>query len=158
MSEFSRCTLYGAQNEFVLECFCLPNQLAKNVQIFLIIKSLSSVQTCKKWHLDKFDVKQNPNQLFSVPNISDVVMKSAYAGSVLRQVASQALNRNSQDVIFMPRQLSLNVNRLISGEFSIPEIAGLSALDKFNVSVTFLGPWSPQVPIITVVSPQGTIH
>ena len=82
-------------------------------------------------------------------------MGSAYAGCVLRQVASQALNRNSQDVIFMPRQLSLNVNRLISGEFSIPEIAGLSALDKFNVSVTFLGPWSPQVPIITVVSPHG---
>ena len=84
-------------------------------------------------------------------------MGSAYAGCVLRQVASQALNRNSQDVIFMPRQLSsLNViNRLISGEFSIPKIAGLSALDKFNMSLTFLGPWSPQVPIITVVSPQG---
>ena len=84
-------------------------------------------------------------------------MGSAYAGCVLRQVASQALNRNSQDVIFMPRQLSsLNViNRLISGEFSIPKIAGLSALDKFNMSLTFLGPWSPQVPIITVVSPHG---
>ena len=97
------------------------------------------------------------NYLFSVPNLTDVVMGSAYAGCVLRQVASQALNRNSQDVIFMPRQLSsLNVNRLmISGEFSIPEIAGLSALDKFNMSLTFLGPWSPQVPIITVVSPHG---
>ena len=94
---------------------------------------------------------------FSVPNLTDVVMGSAYAGCVLRQVASQALNRNSQDVIFMPRQLSsLNViNRLISGEFSIPKIAGLSALDKFNMSLTFLGPWSPQVPIITVVSPHG---
>ena len=97
------------------------------------------------------------NYLFSVPNLTDVVMGSAYAGCVLRQVASQALNRNSQDVIFMPRQLSsLNViNRLISGEFSIPKIAGLSALDKFNMSLTFLGPWSPQVPIITVVSPHG---
>ena len=84
-------------------------------------------------------------------------MGSAYAGCVLRQVASQALNRNSQDVIFMPRQLSsLNViNRLISGEFSIPKIAGLSALDKFNMSLTFLGPWSPQIPTITVVSPHG---
>ena len=82
-------------------------------------------------------------------------MKSAYVGSVLRQVASQALNRNSQDVIFMPRQLSLNVNRLIPGEFSIPEITGLSALDKFNMSLTFLGPWSPQVPTINVVSPHG---
>ena len=92
----------------------------------------------------------------TVPNITDDVMRSAYVGSVLRQVSSGLLNRNSQDVIFMPIQLSLqNVNRLISGEFSIPEIAGLSALDKFNMSLTFLGPWSPQIPTITVVSPHG---
>ena len=52
------------------------------------------------------------------------------------------------------RQYSISL-RCLKNQTSPSEIAGLSALDKFNVSVTFLGPWSPQVPIITVVSPHG---
>ena len=85
-------------------------------------------------------------------------MKSAYAGMVLRQVASHALQRRSQDVIFLRRQLSWNIHRLVGGEFSIPEIAGLTADDKFNMSMTFVGPWTHRLPIITAISPSGTTY
>ena len=50
----------------------------------------------------------------AVPNVSDNVLKSAYAGMVLRQVASHAFRRNCQDVIFLQRKLSLNMDRLVS--------------------------------------------
>ena len=50
----------------------------------------------------------------AVPNVTDNVLKSAYAGMVLRQVASHAFRRNCQDVIFLQRKLSLNIDRLVS--------------------------------------------
>ena len=58
--------------------------------------------------------------LITVPNVSDSVQKSAYVGMVLRQVASHAFRRNSQDVIFLKRKLSLNIDRVLSGEFYLP--------------------------------------
>lgn len=90
-------------------------------------------------------------------------MKSAYVGLVLRQVGSHALRRNSQDVIFLQRQLSmLNIyQRGVEGEFSIPPFfpssqrrAGLDD-DKSNISVTFVGPWTHRLPAIQVISPSG---
>ena len=57
----------------------------------------------------------------AVPNVTDNVLKSAYAGMVLRQVASHAFRRNCQDVIFLQRKLSLNIDRLVSKEHKIIE-------------------------------------
>lgn len=87
-------------------------------------------------------------------------MKSAYVGLVLRQVGSHALRRNSQDVIFLQRQLSmLNIyQRGVEGEFSIPSSFPQLADDdddKSNISVTFVGPWTHRLPAIQVISPSG---
>ena len=57
----------------------------------------------------------------AVPNVTDNVLKSAYAGMVLRQVASHAFRRNCQDVIFLQRKLSLNIDRLVSKKHKIME-------------------------------------
>ena len=59
----------------------------------------------------------------AVPNVSDNVLKSAYAGMVLRQVASHAFRRNCQDVIFLQRKLSLNIDRLVSKEHKVIEFS-----------------------------------
>ena len=65
----------------------------------------------------------------AVPNVTDNVLKSAYAGMVLRQVASHAFRRNCQDVIFLQRKLSLNIDRLVSKEHKIIEFQiGLSKI------------------------------
>ena len=53
--------------------------------------------------------------------MTDNVLKSAYAGMVLRQVASHAFRRNCQDVIFLQRKLSLNIDRLVSKENKVIE-------------------------------------
>ena len=77
--------------------------------------------------------------LITVPNVSDSVQKSAYVGMVLRQVASHAFRRNSQDVIFLKRKLSLNIDRVLSGEFYLPPDNGrfLKILDKKSWFVGF---------------------
>ena len=59
----------------------------------------------------------------AVPNVTDNVLKSAYAGMVLRQVASHAFRRNCQDVIFLQRKLSLNIDRLASKEHKVIEFS-----------------------------------
>ena len=71
---------------------------------------------------------------------------------MLRQIGSQALHRNSQDVIMIQRQLTYA--RGVAGNFSLPNIGGLSPDDKFNMSLTFVGPWT-SVPTITAFSPSG---
>ena len=55
--------------------------------------------------------------------MTDNVLKSAYAGMVLRQVASHAFRRNCQDVIFLQRKLSLNIDRLVSKEHKVIEFS-----------------------------------
>ena len=59
----------------------------------------------------------------AVPNVTDNVLKSAYAGMVLRQVASHAFRRNCQDVIFLQRKLSLNIDRLVSKKHKVIEFS-----------------------------------
>ena len=87
--------------------------------------------------------------------MTDNVLKSAYAGMVLRQAASHAFRRNSQDVIFLKRKLSLSIDRMVSGEFYLPPLAGKND-NNFNMSLTFVGPWNNRLPNIAVISPSGT--
>ena len=66
----------------------------------------------------------------AVPNVTDNVLKSAYAGMVLRQVASHAFRRNCQDVIFLQRKLSLNIDRLVSKEHKVIEFSAKKISSK----------------------------
>ena len=70
---------------------------------------------------------------------------------VLRQVGSHA--KSSQDVVFLPVKLSLNIRSYVEGQFFIPEIIDQ---DFPDFSMTFLGPWTATYPAeISVISPSG---
>ena len=88
-------------------------------------------------------------------------MRAGYGGMVLRQVGSQTWRKSTQDVIFLPVKLSLNIQRSVGGQFVLPEIGGLTpADDKFHMmSMAFLGPWTTKYPAkIAVTSPNGTSY
>ena len=89
--------------------------------------------------------------------MTDNVLKLAYAGMVLRQAASHAFRRNSQDVIFLKQKLSLSIDRMVSDEFYLPAPQLVAKNDNnFNMSLTFVGPWNNRLPNIAVISPSGT--
>ena len=55
---------------------------------------------------------------FSVYGRSDEMTKSSYAGMVLRQVGGNQ-QQSSQDVVFLPVKLSLNIQSYVEGQFFI---------------------------------------
>ena len=78
--------------------------------------------------------------------MTDNVLKSAYAGMVLRQVASHAFRKNCQDVIFLQRKLSLNIDRLVSKEHKIIEFRiGLSKIQIYCIEYEIL--FSSRTPV-----------
>ena len=101
------------------------------------------------------------NIVFSVPDDgrSDEMTKSSYAGMVLRQVGNYQGEQSSQDVVFLPVKLSLNIQSYVEGQFFIsPEIFNPQDSQQFS-AMTFLGPWtSKHQAEISVTSPSGHIY
>ena len=126
--------------------------MAKFLQVSLFEFSRRKLLIC----CPNYSSIQNPSPLkmhFVVPADSgnDEITKSSYAGMVLRQVGSHA--KSSQDVVFLPVKLSLNIRSYVEGQFFIPEIIDQ---DFPDFSMTFLGPWTATYPAeISVISPSG---
>ena len=100
------------------------------------------------------------NIVFSVPDDgrSDEMTKSSYAGMVLRQVGGNQ-QQSSQDVVFLPVKLSLNIQSYVEGQFFIsPEFFNPQDSQQFS-AMTFLGPWTSKYQAeISVTSPSGHIY